>query len=625
MALIGLIVCAQLSNAGQATMSDDDEHLLQRVSRGWDQVARARILRSFSKVDGANGLRAEFRQGAGGMLWHLDDGKGLEMITGCNAQYRFRIVKKGSLWSLEDVEIRPLPSELRDSEWFRNYLTLGNQEGQTLRGTIVSAIDFGTLIGATSQLNSTGNGYWVDQDDFQIVSVERDNLDGNDVVRFKATWTGHGARKLADGSWEAQNFAHDGTFWCLPNCDYFPVKSEIHLAGADVTRTFDYLDHKGPGLPRIVSETYELLPKSTSGAVPVKRSWRFDQEFPTVFPDSAFRLSAYGLPEPPGIRWPAFRLYVWIGVLGIACLVAALSLRRLRFGTARLPSRAAFSLVEVLVVIAIVSVLLGIALPAIQSVRDAVRRTNCADNIRQIAIGVHNYASAFDRLPMGSRHVDDPKWPSRSWLAEILPFHEQNALHEQSMGEYRAGISPFNSVILQTPIPLYGCPSDGRSGLAQWTHGPRLVALTSYVGVCGIDRAQPSGVLIHDRAIRNSEIRDGLSQTLMVGERPASTDNWYGWWYAGVGQDDSGNPEMILGVRETNLQVEYTVDCPIGPYRFTRGRFDEMSDVFHFWSPHSGGANFAFCDGSVKFLPYEADAVIVEFATRDGHEVVGNW
>ena len=84
----------------------------------------------------------------------------------------------------------------------------------------------------------------------------------------------------------------------------------------------------------------------------------------------------------------------------------------------------------------------------------------------------------------------------------------------------------------------------------------------------------------------------------------------------------TGNPEMVMGVRETNLQVQYAESCPVGPYNFRQGQFDQMCDVFHFWSPHASGANFAFCDGSVKFLPYDADAIIVELATREGRDVV---
>ena len=77
---------------------------------------------------------------------------------------------------------------------------------------------------------------------------------------------------------------------------------------------------------------------------------------------------------------------------------------------------------------------------------------------------------------------------------------------------------------------------------------------------------------------------------------------------------------MIMGVRETNLQNQYAQDCPVGPYRYGPGQFENMCDVFHYWSPHPGGANFAFCDGSVKFLSYDADAILPALASRAGRE-----
>ena len=285
----------------------------------------------------------------------------------------------------------------------------------------------------------------------------------------------------------------------------------------------------------------------------------------------------------------------------------------------------AFTLVELLVVIGIIGVLIGIAIPAVQAVRGAANKTRCANNLHQVALAVANYESTFHRLPMGCHRIDDPTWPSRTWLAEILPYVEENAMYEESVAQFQVGLSPFSHVTHQRAVVVYGCPADGRSGAAQWTHGPLLVALTSYVGVAGINRTQPNGVLVFDESIRLSDVTDGLSNTLMIGERPASPDNWYGWWYAGLGQDKTGNPEMIMGVRETNLQVQYAESCPVGPYHFKKGHFDEMCDVFHFWSPHSGGANFAFCDGSIKLLPYSADTVFPDLATRAGHEVVGAY
>ena len=67
---------------------------------------------------------------------------------------------------------------------------------------------------------------------------------------------------------------------------------------------------------------------------------------------------------------------------------------------------------------------------------------------------------------------------------------------------------------------------------------------------------------------------------------------------------------------------EYTSFCPPGPYHFVEGRFTEQCDLFHYWSPHPGGANFGFCDGSVRFLAYSADPILPALATRAGGEAV---
>jgi prepilin-type N-terminal cleavage/methylation domain-containing protein/prepilin-type processing-associated H-X9-DG protein len=278
----------------------------------------------------------------------------------------------------------------------------------------------------------------------------------------------------------------------------------------------------------------------------------------------------------------------------------------------------AFTLVELLVSISIIGILLAIALPAVQHVRESSRRQHCANNIRQIALAALNYESANQRLPVGCHGPDGKEYVT--WLAELLPYIEQSAMYAESQRAFKLGISPFLQRLHQTPVPLFGCPTDGRSGLPQWTHGPKLVALTSYVGVSGIDRVTQDGVLIYGKAIRLSEIVDGISHTLMAGERPASSDNWYGWWYAGVGQWGDGNCESIMGVCESNLLGQYTADCPVGPYRYSDGQFDEMCDMFHFWSPHPGGANFAFCDGSTRFIRYEAAEQVAFMATRDGRE-----
>jgi len=116
-----------------------------------------------------------------------------------------------------------------------------------------------------------------------------------------------------------------------------------------------------------------------------------------------------------------------------------------------------------------------------------------------------------------------------------------------------------------------------------------------------------------------AEILDGLSNTVMVGERPPSADNRFGWWYAGVGQHATGSGDMVLGVREC---LDTDEPCPKGPNHFRLGTDRDVCHFLHFWSHHSNGANFCFADGSVRFLAYGADAVLPALATRAGNESV---
>ena len=285
-----------------------------------------------------------------------------------------------------------------------------------------------------------------------------------------------------------------------------------------------------------------------------------------------------------------------------------------------------FTLVELLVVLAIIAVVFALLVPAVQKVRAVANRTMCESNLHQIGLALAQYNDANDSLPPGvSSAAPGQPYPRTSWLTRILPYVEQVSLWNATVAAYSIhpsfALNPPH-IGLSSPIALYGCPSDPRVQTVQTTFRSRKVALTSYVGVVGLDYVTPNGVLFLDSRVRYADIRDGMSATIMVGERPPSTDFFYGWWYGGDGQDMTGTPDMLLGVRELNLGDDAEVaNCSPGPYHYISGNFNTECDIFHFWSPHSAGANFLFADGSVHFLLYNSNTVLPALASRAGGEV----
>jgi prepilin-type N-terminal cleavage/methylation domain-containing protein/prepilin-type processing-associated H-X9-DG protein len=290
-----------------------------------------------------------------------------------------------------------------------------------------------------------------------------------------------------------------------------------------------------------------------------------------------------------------------------------------------LPRRRAFTLVELLVVIAIIGVLLGLLLAAVQRVREAASRTRCLNNMHQIGLALHGYHDVHKALPRGVTSPDssDP-YPFMSWNTRILPFLDQDSLWAQAQQAF--AVTPMFQKnpphVSGVVLPIFACPSDPRS-LAPSKFGE---AFTCYLGVEGTNQFKHDGVLYLDSRVKFADITDGLSQTLLVGERPPSADQRLGWWYAGVGQNQDGSAEMVLGALERNFgRIEWESLCPPGPYRYGPGRLTNQCDAFHFWSLHIGGANFLFADGAVHFLPYARASILPALATKSGGEALPEW
>ncbi len=305
--------------------------------------------------------------------------------------------------------------------------------------------------------------------------------------------------------------------------------------------------------------------------------------------------------------------------------------------------RRAFTLIELLVVIAIIAILIALLVPAVQKVREAAARTQCMNAMKQIGIGLTAYHDTYKTLPPAflgpspSPGIVPPspiEWRYISWMARILPYIEQDPLYRMTDERVKlegAAVYPWSNAnypALATPMPIFNCPADYRGAQASTdpTNPALRIAFTGFLGVSGTHTPTRDGVLVVNDFIKYSLITDGTSNTLMVGERPPSSDLLFGWWFAGWGVNGDGSADVILGTNETSIYTHYSLapTCTAGvTYTFTGGRFDNLCDTHHFWSLHPGGAHFLFCDGTVRFVNYNVTtSTLNALATRAGNEAV---
>lgn len=301
-----------------------------------------------------------------------------------------------------------------------------------------------------------------------------------------------------------------------------------------------------------------------------------------------------------------------------------------------------FTLVELLVVIAIIGILVGLLLPAVQSAREAARRMQCTNNLKQLALACHNFHDTYRKFPSGGLQPTVTAGSQFSVLAQLLPFIEQSNVYNRI--DLRVPVQDAaNAAARDTVIGTFTCPSESRANPM-----PSLGAPTNYVSNTGSmpffvipGQTLFSGVFYVNATLRFADLTDGTSHTALFSER-LMADGSNGlvspvedvFFHPGnpATADDAHN--LCLGLDITNLANQFPLFMG-APWMHHQHRYQHISppngrscgffmvgkSTMPASSRHPGGVNVALADGSVAFIPSTVDLLTWRaIGTRNGGE-----
>ncbi len=304
--------------------------------------------------------------------------------------------------------------------------------------------------------------------------------------------------------------------------------------------------------------------------------------------------------------------------------------------------KSAFTLVELLVVITIIGILISLLLPAVQSAREAARRMQCSNNLKQVGLAMHQYHEALGSLPVGAYST---AWGT--WLVAVMPYIEQQALYNLygSVGMYDGDTRYFiaDTSVVTNRIAAYQCASDtpnvgydnitkhnivvnyGTTGFVGSVTTEDALANLNGVVYNGAPFSMAGGPSLPAKAYNFAQIPDGLSNTLLLSEVVQGTGydlRGYAWWgpAAGFSTYLSPNSSQSDILQDAGYCVNDGSNPPCyGPHSSSQPMMMAAR------SRHPGGVNVALCDGSVRFI---TDNIAIDtwraMSTTKGGEVVSN-